>query len=115
MNIQGKIENNVGIVKINSNTCGGDDNKLVFALVKKFASSGIKDVIIDLSMVTMMSSMGIGTLLACHTMLTKVQGKLVIAQPSEQILKLLNMNKLINILNVCDTVAEIYKSFGIEK
>jgi anti-sigma B factor antagonist len=114
MDIQGKIENNVGIVKINQKTCGGDDNKLVFALVKKFAGSGIKNIIIDLSMVTMMSSMGIGTLLACHTMLTKIEGKLVIAQPSEQIIKLLNMNQLINIVNVIDTVEEAYKTYGIE-
>jgi len=113
MDIQGKIEDNVGIVTINKKTCGGNDNKIVFALVKKFATSDIKKVIVDLSMVKMMSSMGIGTLLACHTMLTKVEGKFIIAEPSEQIVKLLNMNKLINLLNVIDTVDEAYKTFGI--
>ena len=115
MDIQGKIENNAGIVTINKKTCGGDNNKLVYALVNKFVTGNIKNVVIDLSKVTMMSSMGIGTLLACHTMLAKVQGKFVVAEPREQILKLLNMNKLINILNVSDSVKEAYKSFGKEK
>ena len=104
MTIKGKVENDVGVLTIEEKSMGGGDNKKVMKLVHKLISSNITKVILDLSSVTLMSSMGVGTLVACHTMLVKAKGTFVIAAPSEQILNLLEMNKLTNILYISDSV-----------
>lgn len=104
MTIKGKVENDVGVLTIDDRSMGGADNKKVMNLVHKLISSNITKVIIDLSSVALMSSMGVGTLVACHTMLTKEKGIFVIAKPSEQIRNLLEMNQLTKILNICESV-----------
>jgi len=62
--------------------------------LKEVVSVGIKELVINLSGVTMIDSVGIGLLIAAHNSLNKEGGKLVIKNASKEIDELFKSMRL---------------------
>ncbi len=60
----------------------------------KLVEKGIKDLIIDLSGVEMVDSVGLGVLIATHNSVSKAEGKLTIKNVPENIYKLFKTMRL---------------------
>lgn len=62
--------------------------------LKELADKGVKDLTVDLAGVEMIDSIGMGLLIAAHNSLAKNGGKLRVANPSDDILRLLRTMRL---------------------
>jgi serine/threonine-protein kinase RsbW len=64
------------------------------ALMKQALQDGVTDFVVDFQNVRMIDSMGIGSLVAMHNSMTKIGGKLMIVNVSEEIFELLQSMRL---------------------
>ncbi len=75
--------------------------------VKNLVAQGIRKVILDLSGINLMNScFGLGIIASCWGNMNRAQGKLVIANPSPKVKKLLEITKLNQVFSIYPTVEE---------
>ena len=85
------------------------DNKLIFKDIQSHVEKGFDRLIIDLSKLDFMNSVGLNFLL----MVLRNSGeKLTVANPSEQVLKLLEITKLKTHFKLSNSVDEALKSLN---
>ena len=68
--------------------------------IKALIAEGIKDIVIDLGMVEIMDSMGIGLFISAHNSLLKTGGKLVVINASKDLLNLFKAMRLDQHFNI---------------
>ena len=68
-------------------------------------------MVIDLSKVKWMNSQGLGTIMACHTSLTGVGGKLRVSGATEKVNSLFMITKIITIFENFQTADRAIASF----
>jgi len=79
------------------------DNKLIFKDIQSRIENGFDNLVLDLSKLDFMNSVGLNFLL----MLLRTSGeKLTVANPSQQVLKLLEVTKLKALFKVAPSVEE---------
>ena len=103
MAVKEKIIGNVAVLTVSGKLMGGSETKKVHTQVKNLISDGIKKVVIDLSEVKWMNSMGIGILMACSTSLRRVEGDLRMAGATGKVNSLLTITHLITIFEIFET------------
>ncbi len=62
--------------------------------LREVVSGGISEIVIDLELVEMFDSMGLGVIISTHNSLKKVGGKLTVTNVSEDIYKLFQAMRL---------------------
>jgi anti-sigma B factor antagonist len=68
--------------------------------------TGVRRFVIDISEVSYLDSSGCGEVVRVHTSISRERGSLVFVKPSERIRLLWKHTKLIQVLNVFDTLDE---------
>ncbi|MBN2364724.1 MAG: anti-sigma factor antagonist [Calditrichaeota bacterium] len=80
--------------------------------VKSYANSGVRKLIIDLGQISLLnSSYGLGVLAACWGYMNRVNGKLLFANPSPKVQRLLEITKLNQVFEIFETVDAAKKCF----
>lgn len=79
--------------------------------VMELLDDNIKDIVADLSGVTMIDSSGIGELVSDYTMVTNRGGRFKLCSLTSQIADILQVTQLITVFEVFDTVEEAVNSF----
>ena len=80
--------------------------------LREFISKGVRKVVIDVSKVTIMNSLGVGILISALTSLKNNQGELKLSRVTERIKSLLVITRLVTIFECYDSVEEAVKSFA---
>ncbi len=81
-------------------------NKEVLQVAKAKVKEGHNQFLVDLANVSYMNSVGINLLIQISKLADGAGGKMVVVNPSQNILHLLNITKLMPILNVYDSFDE---------
>ncbi len=76
----------------------------IFSEVENKLEAGYKKWIVDLSAIEYMSSIGINLLLGLMSRSKTTGGKMAIANPSSQVLKLLDMTRLTHVFPLCPNI-----------
>ena len=100
---------NIPIYKLSGKVMGGDDVLELCATLKERLSSGLKNLVIDLAEVEWTNSCVLGMLVGLHVSATNAGGRLTLAN-IENVRKLLEMTRLIEILNTYESVDEAIRS-----
>lgn len=79
--------------------------------VRRLASDGKKNVLLNLSGVSYMDSTGVGELIANYTTLRREGGQLKLLNLTEKIQNLLVITKLLTVFDTYDNEAEALSSF----
>lgn len=75
--------------------------------VKELITMGFRKIILDLSGINLMNScFGLGIIASCWGNMNRAQGKLVIANPSPKVKKLLEITKLNQVFTIYPSVEE---------
>lgn len=83
------------------------DAKALSEKVKELINVGIRKVVLDLSGINLMNScFGLGIIASCWGNMNRAQGKLVIANPSPKVKKLLEITKLNQVFSIYPSVEE---------
>jgi anti-sigma B factor antagonist len=111
MKLESKIENNIGIIHIKGKLLGAPETDELHEYVDKFLNQQIRKVIIDLTDVDWMGSVGLGALMRDLVTVHHNGGELVVANPSEKVQNLFRITKLNGVVKIFVNVTEALKHF----
>ena len=102
-----------GIVRIafDGAMLGGPEATALNEELHRLMESGKKQVVIDLSKVSLMNSSGLGMLISCYTTVMHAQGELKLAGVNDNIRSLIIMTKLHTVFHIFSTVEDAIADF----
>jgi anti-sigma B factor antagonist len=112
MRFKDKIKGDVGIVTLKGNLMGMPETEDLQSEVKAMLGQKIKKVVLDLSGVSWINSIGIGSIMRAHTTMVSAEGKLCLANVSDKVNSVLIITQLQKIFNTYNSVDEAIKSLN---
>jgi anti-sigma B factor antagonist len=89
-----------------------EDSRILSEKVKGLVASGAHKIVIDLGKINLMNScFGLGVLAACWGYMNRENGKLVLANPSQKVKRILEITKLNQVFDIFPTVDEAIRYF----
>lgn len=88
------------------------DNRQILSDIEGRVEQGVNKLVIDLSRLDFMNSVGLNFLIALMSRSRKSGMALAVANPSQQVLKLLEMTKLKSFFNLTPSVEDALKSMS---
>jgi anti-sigma B factor antagonist len=83
------------------------DARALSEKVKELVTGGVRKIILDLGGINLMNScFGLGIIASCWGNMNRANGKLIIANPSPKVSKLLEITKLNQVFAVYKTIEE---------
>lgn len=111
MSVKEKIIDNVAVLTVSGKLMGGGETWEVHTKVKKLISDDVKKIVVDISKVKWMNSLGLGMLMSCYTSLKNVKGQLLIAGATEKVNSLFIVTQMITVFDTADTADKAVASF----
>jgi len=112
MAVKEKILEDVAVVTVSGKLMGGNETKEVHEKVKGLITKGIKKVVIDMSKVKWLNSVGIGSIMACYTSLLNAGGDLRLSGITKKVKHIFMITQIITIFKDFETVEEAIASFS---
>jgi anti-sigma B factor antagonist len=106
------LEGGIGLIEAKGSLIGGDETDQLRQAVLGFIDRGYDKLMIDLSHVDFINSIGIGVLVAAHTSYSKKGWKVKLCGVNKNINNIFVITKLTLVFDVADTRAEAIKSFA---
>ncbi len=100
------IDNKILSLNLNGDLIGEINGVEILEIVNNTINQTVNACIVDLSGVRYMNSSGVGVLITIMTKINNKNGKLVLVNPSSQVVKLLEMTKLDSIFNIVKSITE---------
>lgn len=106
-------EGTIGIIEIKSSLIGEEEIDMLRDAVSDFIEQGNKKLIIDLSRVGIINSVGIGALISGYTSFTKNGGEVILTGANKSIKNVFIITKLSEVFEIHDTVAGAIEQFSL--
>ena len=106
MNVSKEILNQTLLLSLDGDLIGESNGVEILGIVNDSLSTTINSCIIDLSNLRYMNSSGVGVLITILTKVNTNKGKMVLVNPTSQIIKLLEITKLDTIFNTVKSITE---------
>ena len=103
MSVTKKMINDVAVLLPKGKLMGGPETTAIHETVKELVSEGITKVVLDMSKVKWLNSVGLGTIMASKTTLSSAEGELKLAALQDKARGLFAISKL-------DTVFKQYST-----
>lgn len=102
MKIEAQIQQRILFLILEGNLIGQDSGMKMLSIVnKEIVNESIEDCALDMSDIHYMDSSGIGVLLTIYNEVgNRTNGGVVLINPSEQVIKLLNITKLNTVFSI---------------
>lgn len=111
INVYIYTKNNIGVLEISAQIVGDQDVPRLEAVVKDLITKGIKNFILDFAAVKLINSIGIGTIMACMTSITRVRGELKLSSVTEKITETLTMMGIYQLFEIYENLEEAVTSY----
>jgi anti-sigma B factor antagonist len=106
-------EGTIGIIEIRSSLIGEDEIDGLREVVSDFVEQGNKKLIIDLSRVSIINSVGIGALISSYTTFTKNGGEVILTGVNKSIKNVFIITKLSEVFEILDTIEQAIRRFSL--
>ncbi len=111
MSVRERTMGDVAVLSVKGKLWGGAETRAVHETVKRLIRDGFKKVVIDLSGVKWLNSLGLGVLIGCLTSLRNEDGDLRLVGVTERVHSLLMVTNLITVFQTFETVEQAVESF----
>ena len=105
------LEGDVAVIDVSGKIMGGEETTLFHGKIHEYIQQNKKNIIIDLSKVDWMNSVGLGMLISALTTVKNAGGRLVLANISK-IESILTITRLISVFEHYDTREEALKAIA---
>jgi len=105
------LEGDVVVIDVSGKIMGGEETTMFHGKIHEYIQQNKKNIVIDLSKVDWMNSVGLGMLISALTTVKNAGGRLVLANISK-IESILTITRLITVFEHYDTRDEAVKVFG---
>jgi len=104
MRFKDKIVDGAGIITLKGKLMGPPDTDELQNEIKSMLGQNIKNIVLDLSGVSWINSIGMGAIMRAHTTISNSQGKLSLANISDKVNSLLLITQLQKIFDTHESV-----------
>lgn len=117
VNLKIRTVNNgqIGIIELKSSLISEDIINELRDAVADFIEQGNKKLIIDLSKVNLINSIGLGSLISAYTTFTKSGGEIILTGVGKSVKNVFIITKLTEVFEICDKIDEAIKKFSLIK
>ncbi len=105
----------IGIIELRSSLISEDIINELQDAVADFIEQGNKKLIIDLSKVNLINSIGLGSLISAYTTFTKNGGEIILTGVGKSVRNVFIITKLTEIFEISDNKDEAIKKFSYVK
>ncbi|RCK74025.1 MAG: hypothetical protein IGBAC_2172 [Ignavibacteriae bacterium] len=105
----------IGIIELKSSLISEDIINELRDAVADFIEQGNKKLIIDLSKVNLINSIGLGSLISAYTTFTKSGGEIILTGVGKSVKNVFIITKLTEVFEICDKIDEAIKKFSLIK
>ncbi len=106
MRVQDELRGDIVIVKLKGDMMGEPDTADFRDKIQELLEKGMKKIILDLSGVKWMNSLGLGALISAFTSVKNNDGTMVITNVTKKVESLFMITQLIKVFKHYDTVDE---------
>jgi len=111
MKVNDSLVNDIVIMELSGKIMGGDDTTYFHGRIHEYLGTNKRRFVIDLKQVTWTNSLGLGMLIAGRAAVTKVEGRIVLANITN-IENLLAITGLMRVFDTYDSRQEATDSFS---
>jgi anti-sigma B factor antagonist len=111
MRITDEIKDGIVVFHLGGKVMGGPDSTMFHGKVHEYVDAGKSNIVIDLSKVEWVDSIGLGMFLSALATARKNGGELKLTNVTEKIKNLLIITRLVTVFESCDSTEEAIKSF----
>jgi anti-sigma B factor antagonist len=111
MKFTDRLEGDVVVFDISGKIMGGDEATMFHGKIHEYINQNKKNIVVDLSKVDWMNSVGLGMLISAYTAVKNAGGRLVLANITK-IESILAITRLISVFEHYDSREEALKSFA---
>ena len=111
MKFDDSVENDIVILDVSGKIMGGEETTMFHGKLHEYISQGKKNIVVDLSRVDWVNSVGLGMLISALTTVKNSDGRLVLANITK-IESILTITRLITVFEHYDSRAEALQSFA---
>lgn len=106
MRIQDELRGDITIIRLKGDFMGDPDTGVFREKIKDTLEKGMKKIILDLSGVKWMNSLGLGALISAYTSVKNHDGDMVITNVTKKVQSLFMITQLIKVFKHYDTLDE---------
>ncbi len=111
MKFEDFLEGDIAVIDVSGKIMGGEETTLFHGKIHEYIQQNKKNIVIDLSKVDWMNSVGLGMLISALTTVKNAGGRLVLANITK-IESILTITRLISVFEHYDTRDEAIKTFA---
>jgi len=111
LNIKQNLKGDVMVLNLSGKIMGGPDHDKFQTEVKTLISSGYVDILLDMSKVNWLNSVGLGTIMASSTTLSNAGGELKVAGLQDKARGLFSIAKLDSVFKMYGTAERAAADF----
>ena len=111
MKFEDSVENDIVIMEVSGRIMGGEETTMFHGKLHAYIDQNKKNVVVDLSKVDWVNSVGLGMLISALTTVKNAGGRLVLANITK-IESILTITRLITVFEHYDSRAEALQSFA---
>ena len=111
MKFSDSVENDIVILEVSGKIMGGEETTMFHGKLHEYISQNKKNILVDLSKVDWVNSVGLGMLISALTTVKNAGGRLVLANITK-IESILTITRLISVFEHYDSRAEALQSFA---
>lgn len=111
MKIKENTRGDVAILSFSGNLLGEPEVSEVRKTVYKTLENGLKKIVLDLSKVDRINSLGLGSIVAAHATIRGRDSELRLANVSDHVGSVLVLTKIVKVIKTYETVDKAVKSF----
>lgn len=111
MRFKDKVKGDVGILTLKGKLMGFPETEDLHGEIRAFLGQGITKIVVDLSGISWMNSMGVGALMRCLTTVRNKEGDLCLIGLTDKVRSIFVMTQLIRIFNIFESEKQAIESF----
>ena len=110
MKFEDSVENDIVILDVSGKIMGGEETTMFHGKLHEYINQNKKNIVVDLSKVDWVNSVGLGMLISALTTVKNADGRLVLANITK-IESILTITRLITVFEHYDSRTEALQSF----
>ena len=111
MNLKFEEKYNAVVLVLSGKLVGGPFMQEMNETLHKLIDEGKKNIVVDMSGVSLVTSSGIGIMISAHTTMKNAEGNIKFCHFSDRVRGVLSITKLDSVFDYFETVDEALKSF----
>ena len=111
MTFKMKIMVHVGVIKIRGHIMSDEETSAILCTVHRLIEDNIHRIVVDLSRVKWINSVGIGMLMACYSAVHDAEGKIALVKIPDKVLEILSITRVHTLFDQFGSIREAVKAY----